>query len=127
MHTRLALLDGDGTPTEGEAGSVRPRLALGGSLDALPRGRVPAQAVGDRVVPGHGRSAPPGADLALACLGLRRTASLCPLYGSAHCFHTIMQGVVTPEARRAAPASRPPAFIVDASCLGVGPTGKPAG
>src|SRR5262252_6411274 len=67
------------------------------------------------------------AALDLACLGLRRTASLRPLYGSANCFHTIVQGMVTPEARCAAPASLPPAFIVDDSCLGVGHTGKPAG
>src|SRR5262249_25259657 len=49
--------------------TVQSWLALGGSLEALPRGRVPAHAVGDRVIPGHRRSASPGVVLPLWPLG----------------------------------------------------------
>ena len=67
------------------------------------------------------------ADFDLGCLSLRRTASAQPLFGGGDCFHTIVERMIAPEARRAAPPSLPPAFIVGAGRLGVGCTGKPAG
>ena len=67
------------------------------------------------------------ADLDLGCLGLRRTASTRPLFGGADRFHTIVERMIAPEARRAAPPSLPTAFIVGDGRLGVGRTGKPAG
>src|SRR5512138_664278 len=71
---------------------------------------------GDQGLCMHGQTI---ADLDLACLGLRWTTSTQPLYGSADGFHTIVQGMVTPEARRAPPPSLPPAFIVADGRLGV--------
>lgn len=66
------------------------------------------------------------ADLNLGNLGLRRTASPRPLFGSADCFHMIVEHMRAPEARRTAPPSRPTAGIVAESRLGVGRTGTPA-
>jgi hypothetical protein len=67
------------------------------------------------------------ADFHLGGVGLRRTASPWPLFGGADCFHMIVENMIAPEARRAAPPSLPPAFIVADGRLGVGRTGKPAG
>src|SRR5215471_649833 len=67
------------------------------------------------------------ADLHLGGLGLRRTASPRPLFGGADCFHMIVEHMIAPEARRAAPPSLPTACIVADGRLSVGRTGKPAG
>src|SRR5262250_493497 len=67
------------------------------------------------------------ADLNLGGLGLRRTASPRPLFGGADCFHMIVENMVAPEARRAAPPSLPTACIIADGRLGIGRTGKPAG
>ena len=67
------------------------------------------------------------ADLHLGGLGLRRTASPRPLFGGADGFHMIVENMIAPEARRAAPPSLPTACIIAAGRLGVGRTGKLAG
>src|SRR5262245_37429635 len=67
------------------------------------------------------------ADLNLGDLGLRRPASPRPLFGGADGFHLIVERMIAPRARRAAPPSLPPACIVADSRLGVGRTGTPAG
>ena len=67
------------------------------------------------------------ADLHLGGLGLRRTATPRPLFGSTDGFHMIVEHMIAPGARRATPPSLPPALIVADGCLGVSRTGKPAG
>jgi len=59
-------------------------------------------------------------------LGLRRTAAPGPFLGDTHSFHTIVEGMVAPGVRWAAPPALPTAFIVGDGCLGGGGTGKPA-
>jgi hypothetical protein len=65
-------------------------------------------------------------DLNWRHLGLRRTAAPGPFLGETHRFHTIVEGMVAPGVRWAAPPPLPTAFRVGAGGLGVGSTGKPA-
>ena len=64
------------------------------------------------------------ADLHLGGLGLRRPASPRPLFGGADGFHLIVEHMIAPGARRAAPPSLPTPCIVTDGRLGVGGTGK---
>jgi hypothetical protein len=66
------------------------------------------------------------ADRDLGPLGLRRTAAPGPFLGDTDRFSTIVEGVITPGVRRAAPPSLPTAFIVGDGRLRVGGTGKPS-
>src|SRR5262249_36817000 len=63
----------------------------------------------------------------LGGLGLRRTASTRPLGGSADRHHAIVERMIAPQARLAAPSALPSTFIVRDGPLGVSRTGKPAG
>ena len=63
-------------------------------------------------------------DLGGLCLG--RTASTCALCGHADRFDPIVERMIAPEERLAAPPALPPAFIVDDGRLGIRRTGKPA-
>jgi hypothetical protein len=67
------------------------------------------------------------ADFDLRGLGLRRTASVRPLFGGGDGCHTLAERMLAPETRRAAPPARPPACIAGNGRLGVGRTGTPAG
>ena len=67
------------------------------------------------------------ADLDLGGLGLRRPAAAAALLGECDCFHTIVERMIAPEVRLAAPPTLPSAFIVDDGRLSVGCTSKPAG
>src|SRR5262245_66546674 len=67
------------------------------------------------------------ADLNLGGLGLRRPASPRPLFGGADGIHMVVERMIAPGARRAAPPSLAAAFIVADGRFGVGGTGKPAG
>ena len=67
------------------------------------------------------------ADLDLGCLRLRRTASTRPLFGGADRVHLLVESMIAPKARLAAPPSLPSACIVGDGCLSVGRTGKPSG
>ena len=66
------------------------------------------------------------ADLDLGGLGLRRPAAPCPLFGAADCFHMIVENMIAPEARRAAPPPLAPPFVLGNGCLRISGTGKPA-
>src|SRR4029450_13530036 len=66
-------------------------------------------------------------DLNWRHLGLRRTAAPGPFLGDTNSFHTIVEGMIAPGGRWAAPPSLPTAFIVGDGGLSVGRTGKAAG
>ena len=67
------------------------------------------------------------ADLDLGYLALRRTASTPPLCEGVDRYHTIVERMIAPEARRAAPSSLTTTCIVGDRRLGVGCAGNPAG
>src|SRR5215471_14711218 len=67
------------------------------------------------------------ADFDLGYLRLRRTASPRALFGRVDRFDPIVERMIAPEARRAAPPSLPTAFVVADGRLGLSRTGKPAG
>jgi len=65
-------------------------------------------------------------DLNWRHLSLRRTAAPGPVLGDTYSFHTIVEGMVAPGVRRAAPPSLPTVFIVGDGRLRVSGTGKPS-